>query len=657
MNSNDQAAEEDVGGSTDGVASKVPMDGRKVGGRSGVGQGREGQEDDSTSSPQSLRGSSKRWMDGNSPPSDDGSDLLPLIKLKSSRIQKGKDKKTSKKRVAEKLKTTKKRVAETRGYGRDRELELPSSLVPTKKQKKSSLTTSSNSTTSTTSQETPDSDGLHDTDDENEEDKTAMAALDDDGGANDDFVAADHDSISFGDNNNGEDMSISDDYHRPSVRPAPDQSPSGSEDTNNETYKAALAALNRTDDVGAWKKLPFDDNFDGYMSTSDANDIPTSTIGEQPSIRQGKKHRKVSKSKRANHVLNAGEVDNVSESPDALEIELFESVEQIMNLNEQWKTMLVEEKKIAVEEAAWLARREQTLGNHADSGDGDNVVNRATKKKDTSIPHAKRRRENGDQSAITVAARSASWTDEEKRLYELGVQQCQNNWGKIASDYVKSRTAHQVREYARRCIGLSANSQRSNVKDVITPQLAPPLQDKTREQEQVQGKLLGESTATQLPVSTDIALSLPGKNEPKMLEFQTAMNDSNGDGVVAIRGGKSSTTAFSLYPDQSAHSFNDTETSYGGTATVSKDVDEDDDDDDVKAFITCNKCCLVFDSMNKANKHEMECTFTRNEYGIDTRPVHGRVFHDKHTLLQYMHHRFVQVNPLAGRDDKIYYCP
>ena len=141
-----------------------------------------------------------------------------------------------------------------------------------------------------------------------------------------------------------------------------------------------------------------------------------------------------------------------------------------------------------------------------------------------------------------------------------------------------------------------------------------------------------------------------------MLEFQTAMNDSNGDGVVAIRGGKSSTTAFSLYPDQSAHSSNDAEVSYGGTATVSNDLDDDDDDDndDIKAFATCNKCCLVFDSMNKANKHEMECTFTGNEYGIDTRPVHGRVFHDKNTLLQYMHHRFVQVNPLAGRDDKIY---
>jgi len=50
------------------------------------------------------------------------------------------------------------------------------------------------------------------------------------------------------------------------------------------------------------------------------------------------------------------------------------------------------------------------------------------------------------------------WTEEEKRLYLQGVEQCgQNNWGKIASDYVTTRTPHQIREYARSLLGQGSN--------------------------------------------------------------------------------------------------------------------------------------------------------------------------------------------------------
>jgi len=46
--------------------------------------------------------------------------------------------------------------------------------------------------------------------------------------------------------------------------------------------------------------------------------------------------------------------------------------------------------------------------------------------------------------------RDRPWTDEEKSLYSKGVhEEGLNNWGRIASDFVTTRTPHQIREYAR----------------------------------------------------------------------------------------------------------------------------------------------------------------------------------------------------------------
>jgi hypothetical protein len=637
VNSSEPLATEVVGGSPEGT-SKLPVD------SSHVEERRENGEVDSQTSIPSLLGLGNRQMEDSLPSEADS--VLPLLKKrKSSNAKKGKDKKPSKN----------KKRREVEGIGKALEMmrKLPSSQVlKTKRSVASSLSTSS-----TASEDTSDSEGLHDTEVENEGDND-----DDD---DDDEVGAD-DTISYSDNY-GDDVSMLDDdedptiyetkghdkkrcaAHRfpPSTSTAPKQTSDDREENNNATYKAALAALGCGGDGGDWKKLSFED-LDKDLSPSDINVPPSSTIGEQPSIYQGKKRHKVMNSKLTGiDSVDTSEGHSIREAldddemVDRLEKDLFDHIAQMINVQEQWSKMKVDERENGVDEAAKVVRRQRPSGIHGESGDCDKSK-RKTKQKDKYNPRAEKRRESSREPTHPISvARPVPWTDEEKRLYELGVQHCQNNWGKIASDYVKSRTAHQIREYARSCIGLSSSIQQSVVKKVLELRSPPRRQDKQREQEQ----------ENQMAVSSDIELSLPGKSDSTdewlLLEnLQAAINDCNGGGNVAIQGGNSSPL-----PASSVSTSNGAEASYGA-ANVTDDLDED---DDVKAFITCNKCCLVFDNMNKANKHEMNCTFVAND-GVDSRPLSGRVFHDKNTLLQYVSRRYLGGAPVDWAE-RIYYCP
>lgn len=609
--------------------SKLPEDGIREDGRGG--------EDDSLTSPASLQGTSNWWVE-DSPPSK-----VASKKRKAPNTKKGKDKK-------------KRKTKERRGVEGDRRGSAEEATVTN-----TGTSTSSPSTTSMTSTETSDLKGLKNTGVKNKLDiaNAAIAALGcvDNGGAND--------TITYGDNDSGEDMSMSDDDDLPmislgsfngqgkrlfkktlkfseaaaaaaaaaanslsSTPTASKPTTDVSEDSDMATYKAALAALGYdggvgTADIGVWDKTSSGDcDYGEDISLSDDYDRPL--ISSRSSKGQGKKHRKATNPKPTSiDSVHVSKLDKVGESLDDNELEkdLFDDVEQKLVLAEK------REHGGVINEAARLQRPLRTVG---ESGEVGNATRKKMKSKDKSSSSVKKRRESSSrptqQSAVSVE-RPASWTDEEIRLYELGMQKCKNNWGRIASEYVKSRTAHQVREYARRCIGLASPSKQQG--------------GTVNEQQQAQ---LGESTIPP-PVSTDIVLSLPAKNTSRdewmLLEkLQDAIN---------IRGGNSS--ALTASPDHIAQTSIVAEYSYGA-ANVSEDADED---DDISAFITCNKCCLVFDNMAKAIKHEKICTFIAND-GIDSRPLHGRVFRDKNTLVHYMHRRYLRAEPSVD-GDRIYYCP
>ncbi|KAL7438449.1 hypothetical protein ACHAXH_003629 [Discostella pseudostelligera] len=646
------AEEEGAEGSPDGL-SNLPED-RRGGGR----------EDDNLTSPALLQGTSNWWVE-DSPPSE----AAPK-KRKAPNTKKGKDKK-------------KRKNKERRGEEGDRRGSAEDATVTT-----TGTSTSSPFTTSMASTETSDLKGLKVTGVKNKVDiaNAAIAALGcvDNGGASD--------NITYGDNDSGENMSMSDDDDLPmislgsfngqgkklfkktlkfskaaaaataaasslsSTPTASKPTTDVSEDSDMATYKAALAALGYdggagTAYIGAWDKTSSGDyDYGEDISISDDDDRPLISLISSKGL--GKKHRKATNSKpKSIDSVHVSKVDMIGETLDDNEMlvefekDLFDDVEQKLVLAEK------REHEGVINEAAEAARLQRPLRTGGESGEVANATRQKMKSKDKSSSSAKKRRESSSrptqQSAESVE-RPASWTDEEIRLYELGLKNCKNNWGRIASEYVKSRTAHQVREYARRCIGLVSPSKQQG--GTVNEARPPPQNDKHREQQQSQ---LGKSTIP-MPVSTDISLSLPAKNTPKdewilIEKLQGAVNEGNGGGIVAIRGGNS--TPLPASPGHNGHTSKVAESSYGA-ANVAEDADED---DDISAFITCNKCCLVFDNMAKANKHEKTCTFMAKD-GIDSMPLHGRVFRDKNTLLQYMHRRYLWIEPSVD-GERIYYCP
>ena len=78
-------------------------------------------------------------------------------------------------------------------------------------------------------------------------------------------------------------------------------------------------------------------------------------------------------------------------------------------------------------------------------------------------------------------------------------------------------------------------------------------------------------------------------------------------------------------------------------------------DDDVPAFLTCNKCGMVFTDSNEAHEHENDCTITDNDGSYSMQE--GRVFNDKGTLLKHIVAHYLQVGKAVNKDDKFFFHP
>ena len=162
------------------------------------------------------------------------------------------------------------------------------------------------------------------------------------------------------------------------------------------------------------------------------------------------------------------------------------------------------------------------------------------------------------------------WTEEEKRLYREGIEKHPNDWGKIASDFVTTKTAIQVRQYAKKSMTQdSLKRQQDNPQDSIN---------------------------------------------------QSAMRD-----------------------DGENFSFSD-------TASASSCGDEG---DVYPAFLTCNKCFMVFGDTQEAWAHEENCTCTNGQSIVEG----GRVFDDKDALVQFMIDYYDREGGVPKEKDLIYYRP
>ena len=167
------------------------------------------------------------------------------------------------------------------------------------------------------------------------------------------------------------------------------------------------------------------------------------------------------------------------------------------------------------------------------------------------------------------------WTDGEKQLYSEGLKQHGNNWGKL-SDFIKTRTALQVRTYAKK---------------------------------------------------------LAKKQQAEEAAHRHAHDESNKENI-------------NQEMRREDHS-----------------MASDDDEDDVPAFVTCDKCNLVFTDEDAAMRHENQCTYsTESHHHAANDAVLGqkkkKIFDDPLTLVNFLVDLQSSRNGQTLReDDQIYFQP
>ena len=80
-------------------------------------------------------------------------------------------------------------------------------------------------------------------------------------------------------------------------------------------------------------------------------------------------------------------------------------------------------------------------------------------------------------------------------------------------------------------------------------------------------------------------------------------------------------------------------------------------DDDVPAFLTCNKCNMVFSDNAEAHEHEKHCTTITSNAVNDHSTQEGRVFYDERTLLSHIMARYLRMKKVINEDDKFFFRP
>lgn len=184
-------------------------------------------------------------------------------------------------------------------------------------------------------------------------------------------------------------------------------------------------------------------------------------------------------------------------------------------------------------------------------------------KGDASQHLSKKQKKHGDHNGVE----EEPWTQDERRLFEEGMAKYPNNWGKIAAEFVTSRTPLQIRAHAQKLAKLKSQH----------PQ---PLQQQ-------------QLTA--------------GANH----------NHEASDAASEISSGS--------------------------------------DNDDVPAFLTCDKCGMVFAAAQEACEHENNCTITSNNNSNVQQQ--GRVFGDKNLLIQYLVDHHSEKDKWVNERDMIFFRP
>jgi hypothetical protein len=80
-------------------------------------------------------------------------------------------------------------------------------------------------------------------------------------------------------------------------------------------------------------------------------------------------------------------------------------------------------------------------------------------------------------------------------------------------------------------------------------------------------------------------------------------------------------------------------------------------DDGIPAFLTCNKCNMVFADNDEAHEHEKDCTIITNDGDKDLSTQEGRAFYDEKTLLEHIIADYLRTRKVINEDNRIFFRP